>query len=57
MGLHCSLLDCVQETVVLWEQLRPKQTTKEEREQLVATILKKVRVFLRSSCPSRLVVR
>lgn len=32
----------IQETVLLWEQLRPKQTTKEEKEQLVANILKKL---------------
>lgn len=37
-----ALVTCLQETVLLWEQLRPKQTTKEEKEQLVANILKKV---------------
>jgi hypothetical protein len=36
------LLHLLQETVLLWEQLRPKQTTKEQKEQLVANILKKV---------------
>jgi hypothetical protein len=52
-ALCCFML---QETVVLWEQLRPKQTTKEEKEQLVATILKKVRVFgVCSTCQGLLV--
>jgi hypothetical protein len=32
----------LQETVLLWEQLRPKQTTKEQKALLVSTILKKV---------------
>jgi hypothetical protein len=31
-----------QEAVVLWEELRPKQTTKEQKQQLVAQIVKKV---------------
>lgn len=37
------MLPGVQETVVLWEELRPKQTTKEQKAQLVAQIVKKVR--------------
>jgi hypothetical protein len=28
--------------VLLWEELRPKQTTKEQKQQLVAQIVKKV---------------
>ncbi|KAF8073043.1 APUM24 [Scenedesmus sp. PABB004] len=32
----------IQETVVLWEQLRPKQATKEEKAALVSRILKKL---------------
>ncbi|KAF6262527.1 armadillo-type protein [Scenedesmus sp. NREL 46B-D3] len=32
----------IQETVLLWEQLRPKQTTTQEKQQLVANILKKL---------------
>jgi hypothetical protein len=37
------LFGAVQETVLLWEELRPKQTTKEQKQQLVAQISKKVR--------------
>ena len=33
---------CLQETVLLWEELRPKQTTKEQKAQLVTQIVKKV---------------
>eukprot|EP00775_Hariotina_reticulata_P010359 gene10359-10517_t len=33
----------IQETVLLWEQLRPNQTTKEEKARLVSTILKKLK--------------
>lgn len=33
----------IQETVVLWEALRPKQTTKEQKQQLVSQIVNKVR--------------
>lgn len=39
----CAIVGCVQETVLLWEELRPKQTTKEQKQQLVAQIVKKVR--------------
>jgi len=37
------VLPGVQETVLLWEELRPKQTTKEQKAQLVSQIVKKVR--------------
>jgi hypothetical protein len=32
----------IQETVLLWEALRPKQTTKEQKQQLVSQIVNKV---------------
>lgn len=49
----------LQETVLLWEQLRPKQTTKEQKQQLVTSILKKVCVVARGcarQCSRRVTV-
>lgn len=43
MCLICWACLRVQETVLLWEELRPNQTTKEQKQQLVAQIIKKVR--------------
>lgn len=45
------LVAALQEAVVLWEELRPKQTTKEQKQQLVAQIVKKVRWVI---CRARL---